>query len=160
MSIPSNNLDEISSLVGYRLRELRIKAGFKSYEQFAYKNNISRIQYWKMENGNNFTLKSLLRVLDAHAIRINDFLALFGNNYTAKSPQAKRLEKVNEHTGLSKMEFSHAIGYKNLTNINHSLLGGKPLSKKLISRIENTFPSINSKWLIDGKGLMLIGIKQ
>ena len=44
-----NNTEEISFLIGKKLKELRLKAGFKSYEQFAYEKKISRIQYWKME---------------------------------------------------------------------------------------------------------------
>jgi len=41
---------------------LRISAGYKSYEVFAWDNKISRIQYWKME-----------KVLDAHKIRMDFF---------------------------------------------------------------------------------------
>ena len=41
-----NDLDEISCKVGIALRSLRLEAGYKSYEQFAFEHGISRIQYW------------------------------------------------------------------------------------------------------------------
>ncbi|MFQ3335411.1 MAG: hypothetical protein ACI94N_000762, partial [Candidatus Arcticimaribacter sp.] len=40
------------------LKKLRISAGYKSYEVFAWDNKISRIQYWKMEKVTNCSLKS------------------------------------------------------------------------------------------------------
>ena len=40
-----NDLDEITCKVGIALRSLRIEAGYKSYEQFAFEYGISRIQY-------------------------------------------------------------------------------------------------------------------
>lgn len=156
MSDATNNLMEISSLVGYRLRELRIKAGYSSYEQFAYDFQLSRIQYWKMENGNNFTLKSLLRVLDSHQLSIEDFLTSINNSNATKTDQANRLLQLITHLRLTKKEFCTNMGYKNLTNINHILLGGKSLSKVLLQRIKDTYPTVNTRWLTNGEGSMLI----
>ena len=68
-----NNL--ISKEVGSALKSLRKKAGYKSYEQFAFDNKMSRIQYWKMENGTNFTLKSLTKILDIHEKDFFDFMS-------------------------------------------------------------------------------------
>ena len=59
--------------IGSELKKLRVNAGYKSYEVFAWDNKISRIQYWKMEKGTNCTLKSLKRVLDIHDKRMDDF---------------------------------------------------------------------------------------
>ncbi|MCH1539471.1 MAG: hypothetical protein L7S43_05805, partial [Flavobacteriaceae bacterium] len=47
--------------------------GYRSYEVFAWDNKISRIQYWKMEKGTNFTLKSLLLVLDINNLKVDQF---------------------------------------------------------------------------------------
>jgi len=69
-------LDEFEILktnIGVKLKKLRVNAGYKSYEVFAWDNKISRIQYWKMEKGTNCTLKSLKRVLDIHDTRMDDF---------------------------------------------------------------------------------------
>jgi len=59
--------------VGRKLKTLRINAGYKSYEVFAWDNNMSRIQYWKMEKGINCTLKSLYKVLKIHNLTYKEF---------------------------------------------------------------------------------------
>ena len=58
---------------GEKLRNIRISKGYSSYEFFAWEHKISRIQYYKMEKGSNFTMKSLLRVLDALEITPEEF---------------------------------------------------------------------------------------
>ena len=47
---PLNKEDALKKL-GVRIRELRIKKGHKSYEYFAYENNISRAQFGRYEKG-------------------------------------------------------------------------------------------------------------
>jgi transcriptional regulator with XRE-family HTH domain len=59
--------------IGERLRELRVKAGYKSYENFAYDNDVNRVQYGRMEKGANITLASLMKVLDIFKISFEDF---------------------------------------------------------------------------------------
>jgi hypothetical protein len=59
--------------IGERLRELRVKAGYKSYENFAYDNDVNRVQYGRMEKGANITIASLIKVLDIHKISFEDF---------------------------------------------------------------------------------------
>ena len=61
--------------LGKRIKELRISAGYKSYEVFAWENNLSRIQYWKMEQGTNCTLKSLNKILKIHQLSFNEFFS-------------------------------------------------------------------------------------
>lgn len=71
-----NYADELNSLmnsIGQRLKSLRIDAGYKSYEVFAWENDLSRIQYWKMEKGTNCTLKSLFKVLKVHNLTYKEF---------------------------------------------------------------------------------------
>lgn len=59
--------------IGEKLKKLRIEKGYSSYEVFAWENEIPRVQYWRMEKGTNFTIKTLLRVLDAHSVSLQDF---------------------------------------------------------------------------------------
>jgi len=59
--------------IGERIKTLRINAGYKRYEVFAWENNLSRIQYWKMEKGTNCTLKSLHKILKIHNLTYQDF---------------------------------------------------------------------------------------
>lgn len=56
-----------------RLERMRIEKGFTSYENFAIEYGISRMQYWRMEKGTNFTFESLLKILDAHKITLEEF---------------------------------------------------------------------------------------
>jgi len=65
--------EEAKVAIGVKIKSLRVDAGYKSYEVFAWENNISRIQYWKMEQGTNCTLKSLYRVLKIHELSFQDF---------------------------------------------------------------------------------------
>jgi predicted transcriptional regulator len=66
-------MDSRINNIAKRLKELRVEKGYSSYENFAWDNNIPRIQYWRMEKGTNFTIKNLLRILDAHQISLKDF---------------------------------------------------------------------------------------
>ena len=59
--------------IGEKLRSLRKKAGYKSYENFAFDNELNRVQYGRMEKGANITLVSLLKVLDIHKLSLEDF---------------------------------------------------------------------------------------
>ena len=65
--------DERIKKIAEKIKELRKKAGYTNYENFAWENDIGRVQYWRMEKGANFTMVSLLKILDAHKIKLNEF---------------------------------------------------------------------------------------
>jgi transcriptional regulator with XRE-family HTH domain len=67
--IPDERILKIAS----KIKELRLKKGFTSHEQFAWEYNINRVQYWRIEKGSNITLSSLLRILDIHQVSLSDF---------------------------------------------------------------------------------------
>jgi len=68
------NEKEILIDIGERLKKLRIKKGYSSYESFAIENNLSRMQYWRIEKGlTNITIRSLTRILEIHEVSIEDF---------------------------------------------------------------------------------------
>ena len=69
----NEHFENTLTLVGAKIKALRIQAGYKSYEVFAWENDLSRIQYWKMEKGVNCTFKSLQKVLDIHNMTIQEF---------------------------------------------------------------------------------------
>ena len=69
----SDAFESLKANIGKELKRLRVNAGYKSYEVFAWDNKISRIQYWKMEKGTNCTLKSLKRLLDIHDVNMDTF---------------------------------------------------------------------------------------
>ena len=63
--------------VADKLERIRIEKGFTSYENFAIEYGISRMQYWRMEKGTNFTFESLLKILDAHKMTLEEFFKDF-----------------------------------------------------------------------------------
>lgn len=61
--------------VGERMKEIRKEKGFGNYETLAYENDIPRAQYGRYERGSDLKLSSLLRVLDALDISIEEFFS-------------------------------------------------------------------------------------
>ena len=65
--------------VGVILRELRIKKGYSSAENFSYDFDLNRTNYWRWENGQNITLKNMFRICEIHEITLKDFFELIEN---------------------------------------------------------------------------------
>lgn len=63
------DLDKISD----RIKQLRIDAGYTSYEKFANANGFQLKQYWRLESGKNFQITTLLKLLKLHNISMEDF---------------------------------------------------------------------------------------
>lgn len=70
-------LDSRIMKIADKLERMRIEKGYTSYENFAIEFGISRMQYWRMEKGTNFTFESLLKILDAHKITLEEFFKDF-----------------------------------------------------------------------------------
>lgn len=54
---------------------MRIDAGFTSYESFANAKDLDRKQYWRIENGANITITTLIRILEIYKISLKDFFS-------------------------------------------------------------------------------------
>lgn len=63
--------------IGERLKHYRKKAGYTNYEYFAYENNISRPQYGKYEAGANIQLNTLIKILNALNVSLEEFFKGF-----------------------------------------------------------------------------------
>jgi transcriptional regulator with XRE-family HTH domain len=61
--------------IAQKLKELREKSGYSSYETFALDHNLDRKQYWRIEKGSNITLKSLIKILDIHNMNLKKFFS-------------------------------------------------------------------------------------
>ncbi len=62
--------------LGKRMKELRIKNGYKSFETFAYDNDLPRVLYGNYEKGTgNITYKNLLKVIKALKVSMPDFFS-------------------------------------------------------------------------------------
>lgn len=61
--------------MGERIKQLRIKKGYKSYEYFAYEHDISRAQFGRYEQGQDLRLSSLIKVVNALDISLKEFFS-------------------------------------------------------------------------------------
>lgn len=61
--------------IAARLKEIRKEKGFKNYEHIAFELGMSRSAYWRLESGENFSLKTLVRICKLLEITLEDFFA-------------------------------------------------------------------------------------
>lgn len=75
--IKKEHLDTIVELqkLGARIKSLRIKNGYSSYEQFAFDNDISRAQIGRYEQGKDIQYSTLIRVCNALGVTISEFFS-------------------------------------------------------------------------------------
>ena len=150
-------LNELHQKIGAELKRMRLLAGFSNYEVFADKNKLSKIQYFKMEKGTNFTLKSLDRILKIHDISIINFFHKFDKE--TKTPAniecAERITMLLDNLQQSKLVFSKSLGLSNANQINAILSGRKNISAKLAYQIEKIYPQFKFSWILNGEGEMV-----
>ena len=65
-----------------------------------------------------------------------------------------RIKRFMEHKGLTSSELADTIGVQR-SNVTHVLHGRNKPSFPFISKLLETYPEINAKWLIMGEGQML-----
>ncbi len=61
--------------LGNRIKSLRIAKGYSNYEYFAYEHNISRSQFGRYENGEDLRFSSLLKIVEAFDITLEEFFS-------------------------------------------------------------------------------------
>lgn len=66
--------DQLRKL-GERIKNLRIAAGYSSYEYFAYDHNISRAQFGRYEQGKDMRFSSLIKIINAFELSIPEFFS-------------------------------------------------------------------------------------
>lgn len=59
--------------VGKRLQQIRKEKGFNNYEHIAYELGMSRSAYYRLESGENFSLKTLLKVCKLLEVTLEEF---------------------------------------------------------------------------------------
>ena len=64
--------------LGKRIKALRIAKGYTSHEIFAYENKINRTQYGRYERGEDLRYSSLLRIIYALDMTVEEF---FGEGF-------------------------------------------------------------------------------
>ena len=61
--------------LGNRIKNLRIKEGYTSYEYFAYEHDIPRAQFGRYEKGQDLRLSSLIKVINAFGMTLEEFFS-------------------------------------------------------------------------------------
>lgn len=61
--------------VGKRIKDLRIKEGYTSYEYFAYEHEIPRAQLGRYERGQDLRLSSLAKIVNAFGMTMQEFFS-------------------------------------------------------------------------------------
>jgi len=75
IQLPELNTEDQLKKLGNRIKTLRIAKGYTSYETFAYENAISRAQFGRYENGQDIQFSSLIRVINALGMTVNEFFS-------------------------------------------------------------------------------------
>lgn len=60
-------------IVAERLKEIRIASGYTSYEKFALEIEMQPKQYWRLEDGRDFKMSTLIRILEFYEMSFDDF---------------------------------------------------------------------------------------
>ena len=58
-----------------RIKSLRLSKGYTNAEKFAYEHDISRSQYAQYENGKDLRFSSLMKLLNAFDMSLEEFFA-------------------------------------------------------------------------------------
>jgi hypothetical protein len=67
------NKELIKKQIGQKLRELRIKAGHKAYDNFAFTYELEKNTVFRAESGQNITIDTLIDLLNIHNITLEEF---------------------------------------------------------------------------------------
>jgi transcriptional regulator with XRE-family HTH domain len=70
-------LSEEIEKVAQKIKQLRKDRGYTSFQDFAFDNDINRVQYWRVEKGHNITLKTFFKILQIHNLTPEEFFKDF-----------------------------------------------------------------------------------
>lgn len=61
------------TVIANRLKELRKAKGFNNYEHIAFDLGMSRSAYWRLESGENFSFKTLIKICKLLNVTFEEF---------------------------------------------------------------------------------------
>ncbi len=70
-----NTKEEDLQKLANRIRELRREKGYSNYESFAYEHDLPRAQYGRYEKGEDLRYSSLLKVIRALGVSVQEFFS-------------------------------------------------------------------------------------
>lgn len=62
-------------VISNRLKTIRKEKGYNNYEHIAFDLGMSRSAYWRLESGENFSIKTLIKICKLFDITIEQFFA-------------------------------------------------------------------------------------
>lgn len=67
--------DKIPELgfISDKLKQIRKEKGYSNYEHIAFELGMSRSAYWRLESGENFSLKTLIKICKLLGITLEQF---------------------------------------------------------------------------------------
>jgi len=68
----AEKLPELTAIAS-RLKEIRKTKGYDNYEHIAYDLSMSRSAYWRLESGENFSIKTLVKVCKVLGVTFEEF---------------------------------------------------------------------------------------
>ena len=76
-----NHVNGTFKEIGCVLKTLREERGYTCIRAFAVHFGLDPTQYWRMESGSyNYTLKSLVKILDIHKMPLDEFTKKLPHN--------------------------------------------------------------------------------
>lgn len=75
-------------VISERLKKLRKEKGYANYEHIAYDLGMSRSAYWRLESGENFSIKTLIKLCKLLEVTIEEFFQ--GVNVPKASKKKKK----------------------------------------------------------------------
>lgn len=74
-NLSANQRDQLK-FIGERLKSLRTKKGYTSYENFAFDHGLNRANYGRYEKGANLKVATLIKILECHNLSLEEFYKL------------------------------------------------------------------------------------
>ena len=75
MTTKKHDTEQRINKIAEKLKQLRKDRNFTSYEDFALEYDLDRKQYWRVENGSNITIKTLIKILDIYDLSLSKFFS-------------------------------------------------------------------------------------
>lgn len=79
MAKKQSNIDPVTleiNKISTAIKNLRKEKGYTSYENFALEFGLDRKQYWRVEEGANITIKTLVIILACHEMNLKEFFKI------------------------------------------------------------------------------------
>lgn len=81
MKTKNQKKEELLINLGVIFRQLRIKKGYSSAEQFSFDFDLNRTAYWRWENGENITMLNFIKLCSIYDVTPKEVFELYEKKY-------------------------------------------------------------------------------